>query len=257
MRHHNPLLITNRSWILTILKDKIFWKNLLEKTFLSFKKWVKNIQTLGYNGARTVYEIFKVLRVQKKNSSRRNYSRKYGKVAMGLHKLYVSSTKYPALSELASAWVKECSFTNLPHCGPGTSQLKQNTQRLCWKNDVPHFSVLVHRITTFISNELLSDSNLGKSKHFFLYPDHKLTSKSRNGTELFNRNKIRVGRKGYRIIRSFTSIKSKHIFNRLIIIIVRHFLPSKIAWAKNRLILDNLHQPRPSVDVIFFLCFSW
>ena len=85
-----------------------------------------------------------------------------------------------------------------------------------------------------------------------MHPDHKLTSKSQNGTEVFNRNKIRVGRKGYRIKRSFMSIKSKHIFNRLIIIIVRHFLPSKIAWAKNRLILDNLHQPRPSVDVIFF-----
>ena len=40
-RHHNPLLITNRSWILTIHKGRIFWKNLLEKTFLTFKKWVK------------------------------------------------------------------------------------------------------------------------------------------------------------------------------------------------------------------------
>ena len=26
----------------------------LEKTFLDFKKWVKSIQTAGYNGARTV-----------------------------------------------------------------------------------------------------------------------------------------------------------------------------------------------------------
>ena len=56
-----------------------------------------------------------------------------------------------------------------------------------------------------------------------------------------------MSRKGYKIKRSFTSIKSKNIFNRLIFVIVRHFLPSKIAWSKNRLILDNLHQPRPSV----------
>ena len=47
--HHNPLLIRNRSRILTIHKGRIFWKNLLEKTFLTFKKWVKNIQTTGYN----------------------------------------------------------------------------------------------------------------------------------------------------------------------------------------------------------------
>ena len=52
--HCNPLLIRNRSWIITIHKDKIFWKNLLEKTFLASKKWVKNIQTAGYNGAYTV-----------------------------------------------------------------------------------------------------------------------------------------------------------------------------------------------------------
>ena len=53
-RHHNPLLIRNRSWILTIHKGRIFWKNLLEKTFFTFKKWVKSIQTASYNGARTV-----------------------------------------------------------------------------------------------------------------------------------------------------------------------------------------------------------
>ena len=29
-RYHNPLLIRNRSWILTVHKDRIFWKNLLE-----------------------------------------------------------------------------------------------------------------------------------------------------------------------------------------------------------------------------------
>jgi hypothetical protein len=56
-RHYNPLLIRNRSWILAIHKDRIFWKNLLEKTFLASKKWVKNIQTAGYNGARTVYYL--------------------------------------------------------------------------------------------------------------------------------------------------------------------------------------------------------
>ena len=48
----NPLLITNRSWI---HKGRIFWKKLLQKMFLTFKKWVKNIQTAGYNFARTVY----------------------------------------------------------------------------------------------------------------------------------------------------------------------------------------------------------
>ena len=30
-------------------------KNLLEKMFLTFKKWVKNIQTAGYNGTYTIY----------------------------------------------------------------------------------------------------------------------------------------------------------------------------------------------------------
>ena len=29
-------------------------KKLLEKTILDFKKWVKSIQTAGYNGARTI-----------------------------------------------------------------------------------------------------------------------------------------------------------------------------------------------------------
>ena len=53
-RHYNPLLIRNRSWILTIHKAWILRKKPLEKTFLDFKKWVKRIQTAGYNGARTV-----------------------------------------------------------------------------------------------------------------------------------------------------------------------------------------------------------
>ena len=35
--HHNPLLITNRSSILTIHKDKIFWKNLHENKEMDFK----------------------------------------------------------------------------------------------------------------------------------------------------------------------------------------------------------------------------
>ena len=54
-RHYNPLLIRNRSWILTIHKARILRKKPLEKTFLDFKKWVKSIQTAGYNGARTVF----------------------------------------------------------------------------------------------------------------------------------------------------------------------------------------------------------
>ena len=39
-RHHNLLLIINRSWILTINKGRIFPKKLLEKQFLTFKNWV-------------------------------------------------------------------------------------------------------------------------------------------------------------------------------------------------------------------------
>ena len=53
-RHYNLLLIRNRSWILTIHKTKILRKKPLEKTFLDFKKWIKSIQTAGYNGACTV-----------------------------------------------------------------------------------------------------------------------------------------------------------------------------------------------------------
>ena len=55
VRKYNPLLIRNRSWILTIHKFRILRKKPLQKTFLNFKKWVKSIQTAGYNGARTVY----------------------------------------------------------------------------------------------------------------------------------------------------------------------------------------------------------
>ena len=52
--HHNPFLIRNHSWILTIHKARILRKHPLEKTFLHFKKWVKSIQTAGYNGLHTV-----------------------------------------------------------------------------------------------------------------------------------------------------------------------------------------------------------
>ena len=37
-------------------KARILRKKTFEKTFLDFKKWVKSIQTKGYNGARTVYD---------------------------------------------------------------------------------------------------------------------------------------------------------------------------------------------------------
>ena len=40
-RHHNLLLITNSSWILIIHKGRIFWKNLLEKTFWPSKSGFK------------------------------------------------------------------------------------------------------------------------------------------------------------------------------------------------------------------------
>ena len=56
-RHYNPLLIRNRSWILTIHKARILRKKPLEKTFLDIKKWVKSIQTAGCDGARTVFEV--------------------------------------------------------------------------------------------------------------------------------------------------------------------------------------------------------
>ena len=49
--------IITRSWILTIHKARISRKKPLEKTFLDIKKWVKSIQTAGYNGARTVYQV--------------------------------------------------------------------------------------------------------------------------------------------------------------------------------------------------------
>ena len=52
--HYNPLLITNRSWILTIRKDRVFWKKSLKNKEMDFKNGVKNVQTAGYNSERTV-----------------------------------------------------------------------------------------------------------------------------------------------------------------------------------------------------------
>ena len=45
---------TALEYYLTIHKARILRKKPLEKTFLDIKKWVKSIQTAGYNGARTV-----------------------------------------------------------------------------------------------------------------------------------------------------------------------------------------------------------
>jgi hypothetical protein len=57
--HHNPLLITNRSWILAIHKNRIFWKNLLENKEIVFKNGVKNIQAIAYNAApKVIYRGF-------------------------------------------------------------------------------------------------------------------------------------------------------------------------------------------------------
>ena len=52
-RHYNPLLIRNRSWILTIHEARIFRRIPLEKTFLT----LKSIQTAGYNGVRMVSKM--------------------------------------------------------------------------------------------------------------------------------------------------------------------------------------------------------
>ena len=59
-RHYNRLVIRNRSWILTIHKARILRKKPLEKSFLDLKKWVKSIQTEGYNGRRTVLKVQKI-----------------------------------------------------------------------------------------------------------------------------------------------------------------------------------------------------
>jgi len=56
-RHHKPLLITSRSWIQAINKDRIFWKNLLKNKEIVFENGVKNIQAAGYNGVRTLSQV--------------------------------------------------------------------------------------------------------------------------------------------------------------------------------------------------------
>ena len=57
MRHHNPLFIRNRSWILIIHKDKILCKKRHRKNVFDLKKvGLKYIQTVGYNGARTLVQ---------------------------------------------------------------------------------------------------------------------------------------------------------------------------------------------------------
>ena len=60
-RYHNLLLITNRSWILTIHKDRKLWKNLLENKEKVFKNGVKNILAASYIGARMVLNDISVL----------------------------------------------------------------------------------------------------------------------------------------------------------------------------------------------------
>ena len=47
--HYNPFLNTNHTQHQNLKKSPL-------KEFLDFKKWVKSIQTAGYNGARTVYD---------------------------------------------------------------------------------------------------------------------------------------------------------------------------------------------------------
>ena len=60
MCHHNPILIRNRSW-----KDRLFWKNLHENKKMVLNKCVKNIQTTGFNGVRTVYNFWHPWNMQK------------------------------------------------------------------------------------------------------------------------------------------------------------------------------------------------
>ena len=56
-RHHNPLLIRNRSRILTIHKGRIFWKKLLQNREIVFQNGVKRMQAAAYNDARTVFNL--------------------------------------------------------------------------------------------------------------------------------------------------------------------------------------------------------
>ena len=50
-----------RFWTLTIYRVRIFSKNFHEKAFLTFKKWVKNIQTMSYNGVHKLGIVHNVL----------------------------------------------------------------------------------------------------------------------------------------------------------------------------------------------------
>ena len=52
-----------RSWILIIHKARILRKKTPDKMFLDFKKWVKSIQTAGYNGVCTVFKQWKVITI--------------------------------------------------------------------------------------------------------------------------------------------------------------------------------------------------
>ena len=70
--YRTPAIITH-SCILTIHKARILRKKPLEKTFLDIKKWVKIIQTAGYNGASTVVSCTRL------NKIYWNLSKKYWK----------------------------------------------------------------------------------------------------------------------------------------------------------------------------------
>ena len=74
MNYRTHATIT-RFWLETALeyqpyihKARILWYKPLEKTFFDFKRWVKNIQTAGYNGARTVNGIISEVQLWKKIS---------------------------------------------------------------------------------------------------------------------------------------------------------------------------------------------
>ena len=55
-RHYNLLLIRNHSSILTIHKDRIFWKkNILENKIMVFQNGLKSMQAGAYNGLRKLY----------------------------------------------------------------------------------------------------------------------------------------------------------------------------------------------------------
>ena len=56
-RHYNPLLIRNHSWLLTMRKTRILRKKSPKKRFLDFKKWLKSIKTMCYNGPHTVSNL--------------------------------------------------------------------------------------------------------------------------------------------------------------------------------------------------------